>query len=356
LTSVDIPNSVNRIWDEAFLGCTGLTSVEIPNSVITIDYGVFSGCIGLTSITIPNSVTYIGHSAFEGCIGLTSVVIPNSVTSMGGAFGNCTGLTSITVEHETPIDYDNAFENVDKTNCILYVPLGSKTTYESAEYWNEFEHIVEYGGEPDTDISALDNVIYVDQVDGRIGDTMDIPVKLKNDFDVRGFQFTMELPEGTTVNSWKMSTNRLPAGATESDKVSMQKIEGNKIVVACTLNYGDATFTGNDGVIATVNVTFADDMEVGSYPIYLTACDVTTAGGSDEDLSDVKSTLVLEDYLPGDANGDGKVRIGDATAILNYIVGNVSNNFQMKAADTNGDGRIRIGDATAVLNLIVNQL
>jgi hypothetical protein len=82
---------------------------------------------------------------------------------------------------------------------------------------------------------------------------------------------------------------------------------------------------------------------------------VTTAGGTDEDLSDVKATLVLEDYLPGDANGDGKIRIGDATAILNYIVGNVPNNFQEKAADTNGDGKIRIGDATAILNIIVNQ-
>jgi hypothetical protein len=236
------------------------------------------------------------------------------------------------------------------------VPLGSKTTYESAEYWNEFEHIVEYGGEPDTDISALDNVIYVDQVDGRIGDTMDIPVKLKNDFDVRGFQFTMELPEGTTVNSWKMSTNRLPAGATESDKVSMQKIEGNKIVVACTLNYGDATFTGNDGVIATVNVTFADDMEEGSYPIYLTACASNDATGYyNPQLSDVKSTLVLENYVSGDANGDGRVMIGDVTAILNYIVGNQFDNFEMKAADVNGDGKVLIGDVTAVLNLIVNQ-
>ena len=96
-------------------------------------------------------------------------------------------------------------------------------------------------------------------------------------------------------------------------------------------------------------------MEVGSYPIYLTACDVTTASGVDEDLSDVKATLVLEDYVVGDANGDGKVRIGDATTILNYIVGAPSDNFKEKAADANGDGKIRIGDATTILNIIVNQ-
>ena len=57
----------------------------------------------------------------------------------------------------------------------------------------------------------------------------------------------------------------------------------------------------------------------------------------------------------GDANGDGQVRIGDTTVILNYIVGNVSENFNEKAADVNGDGYVRIGDVTAILNIIVSQ-
>jgi hypothetical protein len=57
----------------------------------------------------------------------------------------------------------------------------------------------------------------------------------------------------------------------------------------------------------------------------------------------------------GDANGDGKVRIGDATAVLNYLIGFVPENFNEKAADANGDGKIRIGDATTILNIILNQ-
>ena len=42
-------------------------------------------------------------------------------------------------------------------------------------------------------------------------------------------------------------------------------------------------------------------------------------------------------------------------AILNYIVGVTSNNFNEKAADVNGDGEILIGDVIAVLNIIVSQ-
>ncbi len=390
IKKVIIEEGVSGIGPYAFNECTGMISVTIPSTVNEIFTTPFAGSISLTTMTvasgnttydsrdncnaiietstntliagcknsiIPISVTSIGDGAFSQCTGLTSVTIPNSVTSIGkNAFNSCTGLTSVIVEGETPASVGkNAFYRVDKTNCTLYVPIGSKTAYESAEGWSEFQNIVELGEESDTDISVLDNAIYLEQVESRIGVTMDIPVMLKNSYPVRGFIFTMELPEGSTINSWEPSTNRLPEGATLSDMFSPAKIDGNKINVACTLNYGNATFTGNDGEIGTVNVTFANDMEVGEYPIYLTACDISDAGGTDKKLADIKATLVLEDYVVGDANSDGEVLIGDVIAILNYIVGVTSNNFNEKAADANGDGEILIGDVITVLNIIVSQ-
>ena len=302
------------------------------------------------------TLTAIDRYAFHNCTGLTSVKIPNSVTSIGDyAFRDCSNLTSIRVENGTPPSIRNVTFDTDKSNCTLYVPSGSKSAYQNAKYWNEFQNIVEYDNEPDTDISALDNAIYIEQTEGRIGGTMDISVKMKNSYAVRGFQFVLEMPEGTTIEGWNLSSNRLPSGATSSDKFATQKINGNKMNLACTLNYGDATFTGNDGEIATINVTFSDDMEVGTYPIYLKECDLTDAVGIDKFLGDVKTSLILEDYVQGDANGDGFVRIGDATMTLNYIVGNASDSFLEKAADVNGDGYVRIGDVTAILNIIVNQ-
>ena len=173
LTSITLPNSVTTIDQEAFYGCTGLTSITvgagntiydsrdncnaiiekstnkliagckttiIPNTVEIIDAGAFSGQTGLTSITIPESVTSIGIGAFLDCNSLTSVTIPSNVTSIGiYAFG-CTNLTSVTVGKSDPVSITaNTFTNC--ANATLYVPAGSKTTYQNADYWKDFKEI-----------------------------------------------------------------------------------------------------------------------------------------------------------------------------------------------------------------------
>ena len=98
ITDLIIPDSVTRIGNYAFYGCSNLTSVTIPESVTYIGYQAFEDCSSLTSITIPDSVTSIGDRAFSGCSGLTSVTIPESVTSIGNdAFSGCSSLTSVTI-------------------------------------------------------------------------------------------------------------------------------------------------------------------------------------------------------------------------------------------------------------------
>ena len=56
----------------------------------------------------------------------------------------------------------------------------------------------------------------------------------------------------------------------------------------------------------------------------------------------------------GDVNGDGKVTITDAVAIVNRILGNESAGFNEAAADVSGDGKITITDAVGVVNIILS--
>ena len=142
LTSIEIPNSVTSIGNYAFCGCSSLTSIQIPNSITRIGDGAFNNCSSLTSIEIPNSVTSIGACAFYGCSGLTSIEIPNSVTSIGNdAFYYCSNLTKITcLATNPPTIGSDTFSNY---SAELYVPVGCKSAYQSANYWKNFSNIIE---------------------------------------------------------------------------------------------------------------------------------------------------------------------------------------------------------------------
>ena len=175
LTSIEIPNSVTSIGEWAFEYCSSLTSIEIPNSVTSIGYGAFHECPGLTSIVvdsgntiydsrngcnaiiettsntlitgcqntiIPNSVTSIGVGAFYKCDSLTSIEIPNSVTSIGDlAFYECTSLTRIICTATTPPTIES--DTFSEYSAFLFVPIGCKATYEVADYWENFNNIIE---------------------------------------------------------------------------------------------------------------------------------------------------------------------------------------------------------------------
>ena len=148
LTSVTIPNSVTTIGKEAFMYCVSLTSigsvgsgasVEIPDSVTSIGHYAFQECSGLTSIDIPSGVTSIGAIAFHNCGSLTSVNIPNSVTSIGDyAFQHCSSLTSVTVNTTTPPTLGGTYVFNDTNNCPIYVPASSVNAYKTATNWSRY--------------------------------------------------------------------------------------------------------------------------------------------------------------------------------------------------------------------------
>jgi len=121
VTELIIPDSVTRIYDNAFYNCESLTSVVIPDSVTSIGDWAFRSCSSLTSVVIGNSVTSIGGKAFEGCSSLTSVVIPDSVTSISwNAFYGCSSLTSVEIGDSVTSIGDEAFYKCSSLTSISF--------------------------------------------------------------------------------------------------------------------------------------------------------------------------------------------------------------------------------------------
>ena len=58
--------------------------------------------------------------------------------------------------------------------------------------------------------------------------------------------------------------------------------------------------------------------------------------------------------IPGDADGDGVVTIGDATALIDHLLGNTPSSFVEDSADVDNDGNITIGDVTALIDQLLH--
>lgn len=171
LTSATIPSTVSSIGEKAFYNCSNLTSVVLNEGVGSIGFLSFANCSSIAEVVIPSSVS-LGSNTFDNCKALTSVVLSEGIDSIGfETFMNCSSLTSVTIPSSisyygyktfsgckelkainsfsispVKIEFNYAFEDVNKNTCVLNIPFGSKSAYQVAVKWKDFKNIVEMSG------------------------------------------------------------------------------------------------------------------------------------------------------------------------------------------------------------------
>lgn len=162
LTSISIPSSVTNIPDYFLNECPKLTSVDIPSSVTNIGEYAFYGCKSLTDVKIPLPISSIGYAAFCNCTNVKSISIPSTLTNIAGlSFNGCSGLTSIHSYITTPLNLSgDQFGGIKTSNCILYIPLGTKQLYQAATGWKDFLNMVEFDATGINDLKVTDLKIY----------------------------------------------------------------------------------------------------------------------------------------------------------------------------------------------------
>lgn len=164
LTSITIPNNVQKIGKNVFEKCTNITSVEwnahstcavqlennritspfssivtqitsisFGNSVETIPACLCIGMTKLETIEIPQSVTSIGQHAFCDCYGLKKITIPKSVIEIGpSAFKNMGYFDDIQVMFCGKVNPENIFQwTWMRKDYTFYVPAEYLRYYKS---------------------------------------------------------------------------------------------------------------------------------------------------------------------------------------------------------------------------------
>ena len=208
-----------------------------------------------------------------------------------------------------------------------------------------------------TDISTMDNVIYIEPMEELCGTQATISLKMKNSAAIRGFQLDLYLPQGVTVV--KSSKNKIQGALSEGrlpdedeHQLTFSEQPDGAIRFLCSSQY-DETFTGNDGEIATLLVNIAEEMTDGEYPIKLKSMKLTETDISKfYETTLVQSKLTVKTYILGDINGDERIDVSDYTGVANHIHGNTPEGFVLKAADVDENGTVDVSDYTGIANII----
>ncbi len=192
LTTVDGCENVEKIGSEAFSSCDKLSVFPFGNAIQEIEPYAFYNCSSLpATLVFSASLTSLGYNVFNGssvtsfdlsqctfngsidnntfgqCTSLllpesgdyylscnalkdaqlTELRLPAAVTGLNCENALPSTLERLYVSRTEPISWlaNNTFNNIDFDKCTLYVPLGSKDTYEAATGWSKFTNVQELG-------------------------------------------------------------------------------------------------------------------------------------------------------------------------------------------------------------------
>ena len=182
-----------------------------------------------------------------------------------------------------------------------------------------------------------------------------LPISLKNEDQIVGFQFDVVLPDGMTLalntdNEEDITTT----SRTKNHSLSSNILEDGSIRVIGT-SLQNKIVSGADGVLVNMGIEIASWLTNGDYPVLLKNVKMTNAD---------KQTLTCNDKIfyvkvggkMGDVNHDDAIDVTDAVLIIDEILVKHPANFDASLADVNNDGSIDVTDVVMVIDAILGKI
>ena len=114
-----LPESIRRIGERAFDGCSNLEEIEIPDGVRVIPKMCFVECKQLRRVRLPQHLTCIEERAFSACENLQCITFPDSLERIDHlAFNGCRSIKGLELPERTTAISTTAFHGTMNLKCL----------------------------------------------------------------------------------------------------------------------------------------------------------------------------------------------------------------------------------------------
>ena len=193
-------------------------------------------------------------------------------------------------------------------------------------------------------------VIEVGSCNAYPGDTITIPVSLKNNDGIASIKFTVSYDANCLEYQGASFTEELTG---LSNTVAVNDETTGKVTMSWVIG-ASGEYTGSETIAnLQFRVKVKKVSENTSAQVSLTyAADSTFNNGLvDKEFLIKNGTVQIGQYRPGDINGDGTVDINDALLLLNYVC-DLRKDEVKGNPDVNGDGAVNNKDVVILLRYI----
>ena len=146
---------VKKLGDNSLARCVNVSSLKLNEGLESIGYQAIRWCRNIKELIVPNSVKEVWGAFLTEDHGLVSVVLGSGLETIHtdafwGVSMNLKSFISLSTNPAKCVEPDRTFTSLPE-DVTLYVPLGSKSAYETAPGWDYFAgHIVEMDMSPAT--------------------------------------------------------------------------------------------------------------------------------------------------------------------------------------------------------------